>query len=340
MDTVCLNDIKSLIKKDGGAHVSIFLPTHHRGGVDPQDPIRLRNLLRSAEEKLIARGMRAAEARTMLAPAERLLTENLFWRQQSDGLALFLDTNTFLYYRVPITLKEEVGVGERFYVKPLVSLFGDCNIFYVLAVSQDGNRLLQCTSFGSVRLNLNDAPKNVADALQYEVPDAPTQFHSSGHYGGLAGAQTSIQSGAISRANYTKDNISRYFEQINKSIIKVLKEEKAPLLLAGVDYLHPLYRGANSYRNLLSEGIMGNPDGVSDDILREQAWTIVKQYFEKERRDGGRIHKMAGTGLTASGQRIIPAPQAAGEFYLCGGAQQMGVFDATGTVKPSETGKG
>src|SRR5512139_2294387 len=106
MDMVCLNDVKILIKKDGGPHVSIFLPTHHRGGVDPQDPIRLRNLLRVAEDKLIVRGIRASEARSILAPAERLLTENLFWRQQSDGLALFLDTANFIYYRVPINLKE------------------------------------------------------------------------------------------------------------------------------------------------------------------------------------------------------------------------------------------
>jgi hypothetical protein len=148
MDAICLNDIKRIIQMDGGAHVSIFMPTHHKGGEDQQDPIRLRNLLRTSEDKLVASGLRASEARAMLKPAESLLTDNLFWRQQSDGLALFLDTSLYFYYRIPLVLKEEAGVGERFYIKPLVPLLSDCGWFYLLAISQDDVRLLQCTALG------------------------------------------------------------------------------------------------------------------------------------------------------------------------------------------------
>jgi len=310
MDTICLDDVKSIIKKNEGAHVSIFMPTHHRGGADQQDPIRLRNLLRTAEEKLSARGMRLAEARTMLKPSDNLITDNLFWRQQSDGLALFIDSNSYLYYRVPIILKEEVGVGDRYYIKPLVSLLSNCGWFYILALSQDEVRLLQCTNSGSVRINLKEIPRSKAEALRLETPDNRVQYPVPAPAGGSnLGRATAVQQGEGNRPNYTKRNILRFFDQVSKGVQKTLKEDTAPLVLAGVDYLHPIYRESNLYRNLLPEGIIGNPNGVSDKTLREQAWSIVKPYFERTQREAiADFNKLAGTGLTATGLTdVIPA---------------------------------
>jgi hypothetical protein len=310
MDVICLKDIKSIIRQDNDVHVSIFMPTHHRGGVDQQDPIRYRNLLRAAEEKLVAKGMRPAEAKSLLKPAEGLATDNLFWRQQSEGLALFLDPSMYLYYRVPITLNEEVGVGERFYVKQLVSLLSDCGWYYVLAVSHHDTRLLQCTAFGSIRINLADVPKNMDEALNFDVPDHRMQYHVPAPNGGSNfGGGTAIQSGESSRPNYVKRNILQYFDLVNNGIMKVLKDERAPLILAAVDDMQPLYRTANSYRNILPEGILGNADGVSDDTLREQAWSIVKFYFEQTKKEAAADYlKIAGTGLTAAGiSDVVPA---------------------------------
>jgi hypothetical protein len=333
MDTICLNDVKALIQNGGGAHVSIFMPTHHKGGLDQQDPIRFRNLLRTAEEKLVAKGVRPTEARSMLKPAEALLTDNLFWRQQSDGLAFFLAPNQYFYYRLPIELKEFVSVGERYSVSPVISLLSNCGLFYVLILSQDENRLLQCTSAGSVRINLSDIPKDMTSALHYEIPDSNRQFHTVSQISGsnFSGG-ISVQSEAGSRANYEKNNILQYFEQINMGVMKYLKEETAPMVMAGVDYLHPIYKTANTYRSLLAEGIKGNPNGVSDDTLREQAWTIVRPYFAKAQRDAiADFHKSAGTGLTATGliNVVTAAYQGRVRFlFIADGVQQWGSFNA------------
>jgi hypothetical protein len=336
MDTICLNDIKSLIQKSGGAQVSIFMPTHHAGGENPQDPIRLKNLIRQAEEKMIARGLRTSEARAMLAPVDKLYPDNLFWRQQSDGLALFIDTTTFFYYRLPLYIPEEVGVSDRFYIKPLVSLINDCGWFYVLSLSRHENRLLQCTAAGSVRINLEEVPRNMPEALFYVTPDNRMQYHVAPQVGGSNfGATSAIQAGEKSRPNYDKRNVMQYFEQVSQGISKQLREEKAPLVLSAVDYLHPLYHKANKYQNLLPEGIFGNPDGVSDETLREQAWAIVRPYFDKLKRDAvGEYNKSAGTGLTASGTGDVINAAAGGRirFLFVGeGSQQWGASNEDGT---------
>jgi hypothetical protein len=333
MDTICLNDLKTLINSDGKLRVSIFLPTHHRGGVDQQDPIRLKNLLRKAEEQLSAKGLRPAEARSMIKPIETLLTDNLFWRQQGDSLAMFLEANQYLYYRIPMELKEEVGVGERFYIRPILPMLSNCGLFYVLAISRDENRLLQCTSQGSIRINLPDVPKDLTAALSYVIPNDRMQYHVPAPSGGSNfGGATAIQSGEGSRPNYEKRNMLQYFSQVNKGVTKYLKEETAPLVLAGVDYLHSLYRGANDYRNLLPEGILGNPDGVSDRTLCGQAGDIVKPYFEKVMRDAAAdFHRALGTGITAIGliDVVTAAFQGRVRFlFIDSSAQQWGTFDS------------
>src|SRR5512139_2735125 len=122
MNTLCLDDLKMLLEKREGLHVSIFMPTHHVGGASKEDVIRFKNLVKKAESGLIGKGMRSPEAKVLMASAERLIQDALFWRQQADGLAMFLAPGLSLYYNVPIAMEELVAVSDRFNVKPLISL--------------------------------------------------------------------------------------------------------------------------------------------------------------------------------------------------------------------------
>jgi hypothetical protein len=61
----------------------------------------------------------------------------------------------------------------------------------------------------------------------------------------------------------------------------LLRNEHAPLLLASVDYLLPLYREINSYPHLISEGIMGNPDRLQVKELHQRGWPIVQPLFQQ-----------------------------------------------------------
>ena len=299
--------------------------------------------MRVAEEKLTARGLRTAEARAMLKPSETLLTDNLFWRQQSDGLALFINPGMYLYYRVPLKLKEEVGITDRFHVKPLIPLISGCDLYYVLAVSQNENRLLQCTISGSVNVKLDGIPRSMAEAVNYDITGNRMQHYIPAPSGGKNfGTSTAIQAGEGSRPNYHKRNIMQYLSQIGKGVGKLLKREKAPMVLAAVDYLHPMYRESNIYQNLIPEGIPGNPEGMSDDELREQALSLVRPYFEKEiKAAAAEFQKSAGTGFTATEtvEIITAAHQGRIRFlFIADGAQMWGNYnpdDNSATIRSS-----
>ncbi|MBE0431398.1 MAG: hypothetical protein IBX67_06195 [Dehalococcoidia bacterium] len=304
--------------------VSIYMPTHRVGDIE-QDPIRLKNLLREAEARLGDYGLRTADTRNLLEPAERLLADSHFWQHQGDGLAVFLSPGTFQHYQLPLSFKELAVVAERFHIKPLVPLFSEDGVFYVLAVSQNQVKLLQCTRYHVQDVTPEDVPSSLADALKYDDPEKQHQFHTTG-----PGGVTISHGHGISK-DYDKVNILRYFQQVDRGLQSVLGDEHAPLIIAAVDYLHPLYREASKYRYLLDEGIEGNTDGVSEKNLQQQAWPIVQPFFERGRTEALETYSEALTkGLATNDVKHAALAAYDGRvstLFVATGAEQWGQFD-------------
>ena len=93
----------------------------HRGGSE-ENPIRWRKHLAEAEERLVKAGCRAAEVKELLAPARRLLEDVAFWKNQSDGLAVFLAPQFLRLFRLPLAFQDRVIVANRFSIIPLLPL--------------------------------------------------------------------------------------------------------------------------------------------------------------------------------------------------------------------------
>ncbi|PIV00597.1 MAG: hypothetical protein COS57_15555, partial [Syntrophobacterales bacterium CG03_land_8_20_14_0_80_58_14] len=260
MNVLSQDEIKTLLGKHQGLCVSIFMPTFRTGAESQQNQIRLRNLLRSAEEKLLAGGLRPQEIKTLLEPAQALPGNVLFRRRQSDGLALFISADLFRCFCLPETFGELIIVADHFHVKPLLPLLGSDNRFYILALSQKEVRLLEGTGKNIREIELESVPGSLAEALQYDELGKQIRFRT-GAAGG--GDHSTMVSGHGAELDDAKDNLLKYFRLIDRGLHDLLRDERAPLVLAGVDYLFPIYREANTYPRLIEEGIPGNPQGIS-----------------------------------------------------------------------------
>jgi hypothetical protein len=105
-----------------------------------------------------------------------------------------------------------------------------------------------------------------------------------------------------------KKNILRFFQSVNQGLNQVLDDKNIPMVLAGVDYLLPIFREASSYQNLLEDGILGNPDRENLKELHEKAWQIVhplfkesqKKAFEKFEQLRGQKSNLATSDLKAA----------------------------------------
>ena len=280
MAALSRDDVKALLTDTGRPLVSIFLPTHRAGAEIQQDPIRLKNLLKKAEEELVREGMRPADARDLLAPVGDLLGDAGFWRHQSDGLAVFRSSKDLHVYRAPVMFTEFVSVSDRFYIKPLLPLLANEARFYVLALSHKAVRLLECSGDSVTEVDLPSVPKNMEEALPEEGPAPQLQFHSRPLQGGRA---TRFQGHGVGADDVDDVNLERYFHRIDEGLHEVLKHEHAPLVLACVEYLAPVYRRITAYRHIVEKTVEGNPDGVKNEELHQKAWVIVQPHLQQAR---------------------------------------------------------
>ena len=123
MENLTLNQLEGLAQQAANPSISLFLPTHRTGQDIQQDPIRLKNLLRDAEQHFLNSGMGPREVSALLQPAQALLDDSYFWQHQYDGLAVFMAADDLHSYRLPFCVEELLIIAPSYYVKPILPLF-------------------------------------------------------------------------------------------------------------------------------------------------------------------------------------------------------------------------
>lgn len=329
MNLLSRDELKSLMRKKETPCVSIYMPTYRTSPQTKQNPIRLKNLLKEAENRLTASGLRKPEAKKLLKPAKALLKDGLFWQHQNDGFAAFISPEFFRYLRLPLAFKELLVVTDRFHLKPLLHLLSNDAHFYILALSQNEVRLFECSRHSCNEVDLEGVPRNMAEALKYDDPERQLQFHT--RTPGGTGVRAAIFHGQGVGIDDAKGNILRFFHQIDQGLHDLLGEERSPVVLAGVEYLFPIYREANTFLHLTERGITGNPEGLKPEELHPQGWEIAKPHFLHAQQEAAdRYRQLAGSErATTDIKEIVPAAYDGriDVLFVAVGIQRWGTFD-------------
>lgn len=221
-------EMEALIQRRNGWHVSIYMPTHRLSDEIEQDPIRFKNLVSEAEEKLTEADMREPDAKALLDPLYELAVSREFWRHQSDGLAVFISPDVFRYQRLPLNFDELVVVSGRFHIKPLLPLLSSDGRFYILSLSQNEIRLLQGTRYSVGEVDLEEIPESLQEAFKWEDPERRLQWHTSSS--NEPGYRSAEFHGHLANAEIdTKNFIKRYFQKINNGLGEILAGCRTPL---------------------------------------------------------------------------------------------------------------
>lgn len=325
-----LEALRTLTDVRQGPCVSIYLPTHRVPTEIEQDRLRLKNLLGQAEEYLVESGLRSPEAKAILEPAVGHLSQLSFWRSQKDGLAVFLAPEFSRFYPVPLAVPELVTVSERFHLKPLLSLLGTSQ-FYILALSQNEVRLLQASQYSVSEVELEGVPRSLDEALKYDDPEKQLQFHTGTQK--ITGERAAMFHGHGVGTDDSKSNLLRFCQHLNRGLEDILREEQAPLVVAGVDYLLPIFAEASSYKSLLPDGVQGSPESQSPEELQRRAWPVVEPYINRARRDAEiKYRELGGTDKVSHEIKdIVPAAYhgRVESLFVAVGRQEWGLFDAS-----------
>jgi hypothetical protein len=293
MDLLTADDLTRLAEGRGGTRVSLFLPTHRGGPQTVRNRIRLKNLLRHAENGLRDEGLPGGRLDAILEPARQLLDFGWLWDQPSDGLALFCGADDFRHLRVPLRLPELVTIGDRFVVRPLLPLLAAGGHFYVLTLTQDEIRLLEGTRSRLEEVPLHGLPL----AVWQTMPRRQSQVHAFvADRGGTGGRAVFHGSGDED----LKGRVRQHFHRVDQNLRDVIRDRRAPLLLAGVGWLQALYRKANTHPELLPTGVDGNPRDISLQRLHRRAWALAEPVLRaNETAAAARYHALQGTGRTS-----------------------------------------
>jgi hypothetical protein len=332
MDILTTNNLKKLIDEYDKTCLSIYMPTFRKGPETNQNAIRFKNLLNLAESRLVDMKLRANEIDELLEEGRKLIDDNYFWQHQSDGLVFFRSPDLLQFYRLPMCMEELVVAAERFHVKPLMSLMRSEGMFYVLALNLNQIRLYECTKYQITEIELVNTPANLNEAMKFDDPEKQLQFHTG--TSATAGDRKAMFHGQGKGVGVDdaekKKNILRFFQQLDTGLKKMLTDNRAPLITAGVEYLVGLYKEANTYPALVDVAITHNPENLSDRKLHHNAWEIVQPFFQQaEIQATEKYKRLSGTGQTSN--RIEDAVAAAHNkriesLFIPRGVQIWGVF--------------
>lgn len=121
--------------------VSLLVPVGDGPEGRLQGPPRLKNLLRSATERL-AKELPGRDVRPVLDRLQRLAGSVDFWRAPR-GIALFASPSQSLQVDLPVTVRERVVIDETFATRDLVRALAGSVRYRMLVVGEDRVRLLE-----------------------------------------------------------------------------------------------------------------------------------------------------------------------------------------------------
>jgi len=299
MEEVTKKVIQDLIGENVEPCISVYMPTIAAASVEVKMmPIQLKNLLNNVKKELLEKwNANSRDVEILLKPATDLLGDRVFWQNQKQGLALFINPEQFHYFRLNESVPEKSVINTYFNVIPLIPEVMFNNVYYVLTLSKNKNRVFRCTRTSIEQLNIEGIPGSLKEISQYTVVSKSLSLHSSGSEGGGA-----VFHGVGDIQTEQQEELLQYLRQIDHGLNKYLDEKaKSPLIVMSVKDIFATYSAINTYPFLLKDNMEGNPDECTTDLVLKGSAPLVADYFDKQLDDIiNTYHNVKGTGKTSA----------------------------------------
>jgi hypothetical protein len=259
--------------------ISILMPTYRSAPDNMQDPIRMKNLIKEAVERL----KQEYETKEFADVTKQIeaAAENIDWQHTLDGLALYASANYKEIQYLPFPLKERVVIDYTFATRPLILALNRSPRYLVLTLSENMARL-----FEAVRDSLSEVKDN-GFPMYYEGPGSTEPIPKTRE---------------IEKSRYMDEKHRQFFRQIGQKLTHIYPNEQIPVILAGVDRNQSLYLESNGPGNAVMAGIPGNHDKTPMRELGELTWPVIRDVLQQRRHQLiEKLQSAVGTGKYAAG---------------------------------------
>ena len=301
-------DLKMLIRYKKYPSISIYFPTYVKGLDVQQDPIKLKNLLNKCQVRLEEKWAREKVLK-FLKPGFDLQGDNLFWKRQSEGFALFISSNFSQYYSLSVASPDKLYIGNYFHILLLLNVLHKNKTYYILVLRQKDVMLFKADYSSIHQIDLHNVPRSIDEILKYDVAEENLKVRmvSSGRISGSDSLYYG-QGDVADKAN-RKKHVEMFLKEVAKGVDKQLQGQNIPMILAGVEFERAIYRQNSSYRHIVEEGFSNNFGKFDVKEIHHLAQKIMQPYFEREIEDSLTVYQnLINTQKTSTDIReILPA---------------------------------
>lgn len=317
------NRIDQLIEKTEDVNLTITLPTHKKGDEVQQDPIRFKNLLNQAENRLLEQGFRKPEIEALLKDSRLLLDDYSFWNHTDQGMAVYINNDLLEVFELPYELNERVYAGDHFLVTPLLPMISLDGTYCILALSPKNLRLLRCTRDSVVDITPEDILTNIEDFVE-DKPEVQLQFHTG------ADNHDAMYFGHGGNEEDKKIVVEKYLRGVEESITSLLKQTGEPLVLMASEEIITIYRSLNKYKRVLDTPIRKYPGDMKDKELQETGWEVIEGYFLKDMYEAIEEFNGENTDMISNNLSRIVESTVMGKtdtLFIARGEENWGIYD-------------
>lgn len=272
------HDVKLVQGIVGSPCVSITLPTHRTSPQNKQDPIRVKNLVREAADRLLTEFSKR-EIEPLLTRLEKL-AEEIDYNNLLDGLVLFANQEYSQSFILPISISERVVVDETFFTRDLVHTLNETTRYWVLVLSEKPTRLYEGTRDSLIEIQSDTFP------MEHTGP----------------GGSSALPGGpGVNISAYRDEYHRKFFRSVDKALKNYMDDDRLPLVIVGVDRYHSFFNEVTNYQNLIFGRITGNYDKTPAHELAKLVWPLVEEKLaEKQTQSLAELQKAVSDRRVAS----------------------------------------
>lgn len=274
---VSTNEIKTLSKMRSKLAITIYIKMAQGPGNIEKNRIHLKNTLKDIVLRAQSVGYSRDEVSDMCdCILSRVSEESQFVKGDGKSMVIFASPEILKTHYLYTDFEEQYYVGVEFITLPLRRAIEQDQRFLLLALSQGRTKVFEASMSDIHELKLKDMPDSLLSGLNIDELRPALQSHGSGHMSSR-GDESFHGHGGMKDAK--KSLLQEYFRRIDKALVKQFKKRSLPLVIFGVDYLHPIYKKVSSYPVVLGGGIEGSPDKLGLYELHRRALQEVNKYL-------------------------------------------------------------
>lgn len=233
--------------------ISIIMNSHRTKPDNLKDHVTLKNLLKDAENRLLADTTKRDAGK--LVEKLNALADSIDHNYNLDSLLLFVNHEIAEFTRLPIHVEDRVVIDDNFVTRDLIRAMHNESHYYVLVLSQQKARLIEA---------LND---KVIHEFGSSFPMENKQFFTKSK------AENAI-------ASRKSNLIAEFFNQVDKEVNDVRKENPLPVLVCSVEENYAEYlKIADQKQTIFNTFLNKNRMDEKDHAIISEASKIIAAHL-------------------------------------------------------------